>query len=555
MSGLGKGTAISCLGVVLRARGYCVTSIKIDPYLNVDAGTMSPFEHGEVYVLDDGGEADLDLGNYERFLGCTLTSKHNITSGKIYEKVIRRERTGDYLGKTVQMIPHVTDAVQDWISEVSQIPVDGSSTQPDICLIELGGTVGDIESAVYLEALQQLQYRVGLENVCMIHVGLVPVMGVVGEQKTKPCQHSVKLLREAGIKPDFLFCRSEQPLEESVRRKLSVFCQVPSQQVVSLHDVSNIYRVPLLLEDQGVGLLVLTRLGLQPEKEVIMPGVSLIDWRVMADRTDSVTRKCKIAIVGKYTGLSDAYLSVVKGIKHAALEAGVDAEICWVDATDLCNACSPGWSVLEAVDGVLVPGGFGDRGVEGKIAVSRFCREKDIPYFGICLGLQTAVIGFARDTLKWADANSEEFAPNSPHPVVKFMPEGSTTVMGGTMRLGARVTSLRSGTLAWKLYGGKESVSERHRHRYEVNPEYIKMIENEGMVFSGVDQGEQVRMEIAEIPHQKFFLAAQFHPEFTSRPRTPNPLFLGFVLASAGILSERLQLDGGVLQVGTGWTR
>jgi CTP synthase len=456
------------------------------------------------------------------------------------------------------MIPHVTDAIQHWITEVAHISVNPDGEPSDICLIELGGTVGDIESAVYLEALQQFQHKVGIQNVCMIHVGLVPVMGVVGEQKTKPCQHSVKLLREAGIRPDFLFCRSEGVLGDSVKSKLSLFCQTPDDHVISLHDCSNTYRVPLLLHDQRAGELVLARLGLPSQGPSV--SLSLVDWTAMADRTDQVTVKVNIAVVGKYTGLSDSYLSVIKGLKHAALEAGVDVVIHWVAATDLedttkandIKSHSAAWATLESCDGVLVPGGFGDRGVEGKILSARYCREKDVPYFGICLGLQTAVISFARDILSLKQSNSAEFDPNSPDQVVIFMPEVSQTTMGGTMRLGLRNSEIKSNSMAYKLYGGQSRIAERHRHRYEVNPKYVADLERAGMLFTGVDKE---RMEIAEIATLRFFVACQFHPEFTSRPRHPNPLFLGFVLASAKLLDQRLKEDGGVLNVGSGWSR
>ena len=567
VSGLGKGTAISSLGVVLKAHGYRVTSIKIDPYLNIDAGTMSPFEHGEVYVLEDGGEADLDLGNYERFLDVTLTTRHNITSGKVYDQVIKRERAGDYLGRTVQMVPHVTDAVQAWINEVAQQSVDGHPGAPDICLIELGGTVGDIESAVYLEALQQLQYKVGTENFCNIHVGMVPVMGVVGEQKTKPCQHSVKLLREAGIKPDFLFCRADAPLEECTRNKLALFCQTPMDHVMSLHDVSNIYRVPLLLAEQKAGELVLKRLGLSPVG-LSSKGIPMSQWESMAARWDRVNNKnefaadISIGIVGKYNGLSDSYLSVVKGLQHASLEASVKLKIVWIDSSDLepgmqtANpaASAKAWADLKSVSGILVPGGFGDRGIEGKILAGTFAREANVPYFGICLGLQTAVIGYAREQLGLTDANSSEFNPDSLNPVVMFMPEMNGLQMGGTMRLGNRVTIIKDPeSLAFKLYGKKPVVYERHRHRYEVNPQFVAALEAKGMRFSGHDDRGQ-RMEIAELPDHKFFVASQFHPEFTSRPLRPNPIFLGFVLASAGLLETRLKANEGCLVPGAGWT-
>ena len=568
VSGLGKGTAISSLGVVLKAYGYPVTAIKIDPYLNIDAGTMSPYEHGEVFVLEDGGEGDLDLGNYERFLDVKLTKDHNITSGKIYSSVIAKERQGGYLGKTVQMVPHVTDAVQDWILRVAKeaeqrdtsLTASNITQKELIVLIELGGTVGDIESAVYLEAIQQFQYRIGVENVCNIHVGFVPMLGVVGEQKTKPCQHSVKLLREAGIKPDFLFCRSESPLEEDVRKKLSLFCQTSKEHVISLHDVKNSYRVPMLLHEQHCGEFVLKRLGL----DVSIPA-DLTAWMALADRAERLLvsvpksvndKSVRIAIVGKYTGLSDSYLSVIKALQHAALEANVHLTIEWFEATELEDPATNEnvLNKLRGMDGILVPGGFGDRGVEGKIACARFCLNEGKPYFGICLGLQTAVICVARDRLHLSDANSAEFSPTTSNPVVIFMPEGSKDTMGGTMRLGSRICRLHEHSLAYKLYGGKKEITERHRHRYEVNPDYVSRLESEGALkFSGIDI-DQVRMEIAEIPSHPFFIACQAHPEFTSRPKEPNPLFLGFVLASAGKLHDRLNANNsGVLNVGDGW--
>jgi CTP synthase len=618
VSGLGKGTAISSLGVVLQSFDCDVTCVKIDPYLNTDAGTMSPFEHGEVFVTADGAECDLDIGNYERFLGVRLTARNNLTGGKIFSQVISREREGKYLGKTVQLVPHVTDAVQDWIIGVAdefaasedfskngcvsprKTPNKTSPIKkPLICLVELGGTVGDIESALYLEAIQQLQSRLegvvdtfdhtddaneqGMSSrtVLHIHCGLVPVMGVVGEQKTKPCQHSVKLLREAGIKPDLLFCRSELPLEAAVRDKLAVFCQVPKSCVVSLHDCANIYRVPLLLDEQKVGQKVLSILGLKNlvatysgTPAAVTSRVRLVAWKEMAERTDfAEMRPVSIAIVGKYTGLTDSYISVLNALRHATLEAGLKLSVHWVDATALekenTKEREEADALLHKVDGVLVPGGFGDRGVEGKIKAASFCRTQNKPYFGICLGMQTAVIEYARSVLGLVGANSEEFLGKSspvgsvvgaaaekaePANVVMFMPEGSTTVMGGTMRLGERICKIQEGSLACKLYGGADEVAERHRHRYEVNPDFVAEFEKQGLVFSGVDEKGE-RMEIVEIPENKFFIAAQFHPEFTSLPRTPNPLFLGFVLASAGLLEQRLAADGGVLLVGSGWTR
>jgi len=393
ISGLGKGTTISSIGVVLKSFGVRVTAIKIDPYLNIDAGTMSPLEHGEVYVLEDGGEVDLDLGNYERFLDLKLTSSHSMTSGKVYDRVIKQERTGHYLGKTVQMVPHVTDAIQDWIQNTARVSVDGSGSCPEVCLVELGGTVGDIESAVYLEALQQFQFHVGSNNFMMVHVGMLPRVGSTGEHKTKPCQHSVKLLRETGLKPDLLMCRCEQPLEQAIRMKLSLFCQVAPECVVSLHDVSNLYRVPLLLAQQHVGQLICKHLHLQQGPESIAPALPLSnaavpqgkmqerlgDWQVLAQRVDDDRDEVSIALVGKYTGNPDAYASAVKALQHAALEAGTHLNLSWVDSSALepntehldPKRYDAAWNTLRSAHGVLVPGGFGNRGIEGKVATAK----------------------------------------------------------------------------------------------------------------------------------------------------------------------------------------
>jgi len=575
ISGLGKGTTISSIGVVLRSFGVRVTAIKIDPYLNIDAGTMSPFEHGEVYVLEDGGEADLDLGNYERFLDLTLTSRHSMTSGKVYDRVIKQERTGAYLGKTVQMVPHVTDAIQEWIRDTAQKPVDGSGKCPEVCLVELGGTVGDIESAVYLEALQQFQFQVGKGNFLMVHLGMLPVIGATGEQKTKPCQHSVKLLREAGLKPDLLMCRSEQPLDQATRRKLSLFCQVAPECVVSLHDVSNLYRVPLLLAEQNVGQLICQHLCLQRGPDKVAPTLPLSseaiphgaeskrlgDWEILAQRMDKWTTEVSIALVGKYTGNPDAYASVVKALQHAALEAGVRLNLSWVDSCALepntekvdPKSYDAAWKALRSVQGVLVPGGFGSRGIEGKVATANYCRTSGIPYLGICVGLQTAVIEFARNQLGWEGANSTEFDEATPHPVVVFLPEASTLVMGGTMRLGSRATIIHDpSALSCKLYGGSPVIYERHRHRYEVNASCVPMMEKHGLHFAGQDDRGQ-RMELCELRGHPFFIACQFHPEFKSRPARPGPLFLGLVLAAQGKLEQRLEADGEKLCCGKGF--
>jgi len=536
LSGLGKGVTASSVGVLLKSLGYRVTAIKIDPYLNTDAGTMSPFEHGEVFVLDDGGEVDLDLGNYERFLDITLSRANNLTTGKIYAAVIERERRGDYLGKTVQVVPHITNEIQEQIERVARVPVDGNGAEPDICVIELGGTVGDIESAPFVEALRQFQFRVGRENVCFFHVSLVPVIGVVGEQKTKPTQHTVKELRASGIAADFLVCRSSEPLLPEVKAKLSSFCHVPEDHVFSAHDVSNIYHVPMMLEAQGATKLIADRLGLKiPSKRPLLD-----DWRDMAQRVDSLDKELNIAMVGKYTGLSDSYLSVIKALQHAAFAAGSKMHIDWVEAEHLedhIEAEKPekhttAWALVKAADGILVPGGFGNRGIEGKILAANYARENSKPYLGICLGLQVAVIEFARNVLGKAGANSTEFDETTPHPAVIFMPEGSRTHMGGTMRLGSRQTNLQTeDCAASRLYGGVSEIHERHRHRYEVNPDMVNELQGAGMKFVGVDTEGQ-RMEIIELEGHPYFFGTQYHPEFKSRPYRPSPPFVGLIEAA-----------------------
>jgi len=532
LSGLGKGVTASSLGVLLKSAGMRPTAIKIDPYLNTDAGTMSPFEHGEVFVLDDGGEVDLDLGNYERFLDVNLTRDNNLTTGKVYSKVIEAERRGDYLGKTVQVIPHITDSIQDWIEDVAQRPADDSGEVPDVCVIELGGTVGDIESAPFIEALRQFQFRAGPENVCFVHVSLVPVIGVVGEQKTKPTQHTVKELRSLGITPDMLVCRSERPLEEDVRNKLALFCHVPPEAVLSAHDVSNIYRVPLLLEQQGVSQMLADKLGFElPSDRPILDS-----WSQMADRVDNLSEEIHIAMVGKYTGLSDSYLSVIKALQHSSFEVGRKLVIDWIEASDLEESPeqnNDAWGLLKQANGILVPGGFGDRGIEGKILAAGYARENKVPYLGVCLGLQIAVIEFCRSVLGWEDANSTEFNEQTPHPVIVFMPEISKTHLGGTMRLGSRPTMFQVDECTTReLYSGAAHVDERHRHRYEVNPALIEDIEAKGLKFVGKDDSGQ-RCEIFELDDHPYFVATQYHPEFKSRPGRPSPPFLGLLRAAA----------------------
>jgi len=538
LSGLGKGITASSIGVLLKSAGLSVTSVKIDPYLNCDAGTMSPFEHGEVYVLDDGGEVDLDLGNYERFLDIALTRDNNITTGKVYQAVIERERKGDYLGKTVQVIPHITNEIQEWIERVANKSSDGSSKTPDACVIELGGTVGDIESAPFIEALRQFQFRVGKENICFVHVSLVPVMGPVGEQKTKPTQHTVKELRGLGIIPDILVCRSENPLDYETREKLAAFCHVSPEAVVSAHDVSNIYRIPILLDEQGVSEVLSKEIGFDlPDSRPLLE-----DWIKMAETVDNLDEVVKIAMVGKYTGLSDSYLSVIKALQHSSFEVNRKLQINWIEAENLdekvklddAEKYNEAWKLLKESDGILVPGGFGIRGIEGKIKAAEYARLNKIPYLGVCLGLQIATIEFCRNVLGMEKANSTEFDENTPHPAVVFMPEISKTHMGGTMRLGTKPTPFLVEDCKMKrLYGNKPHVDERHRHRYEVNPELITMIEEAGLIYVGKDETGQ-RCEIMELENHPFYVGTQYHPEFKSRPGRPSPPFLGLLKASIG---------------------
>ena len=535
LSGLGKGITASSIGVLLKSAGLRLTSVKIDPYLNSDAGTMSPFEHGEVFVLDDGGEVDLDLGNYERFLDVALTRENNITTGKVYANVIEKERRGDYLGKTVQVVPHITNEIQDWIERVAHVSADGSGETPDACVIELGGTVGDIESAPFVEALRQFQFRVGQENVCFVHVSLVPVMGPVGEQKTKPTQHTVKELRGLGIIPDILVCRSEKPLEEETRAKLAAFCHVGTDAVVSAHDVSNLYQIPISLYEQSVLNKVSNHLGFEVPDSLPM----LDDWKHMADKVDRLEEQVHIAMVGNYTGLSDSYLSVIKALQHSAFAVDRKLVIDWIESTDLdphnvTEKHDEAWELLRAADGILVPGGFGNRGVEGKIAAANYARVNNVPYLGVCLGLQIATIEFCRNVLGLENANSTEFDENTPNPAVVFMPEISKTHMGGTMRLGTKPTPfLVDDCKMRRLYGGADHVDERHRHRYEVNPDLIERIEAEGLVYVGKDETGQ-RCEIMELENHPYYVGTQYHPEFKSRPNRPSPPFLGLLKAAVG---------------------
>lgn len=555
ISGVGKGVITSSIGTLLKSVGLKVTAIKIDPYLNIDAGTFSPYEHGEVFVLDDGGEVDLDLGNYERFLDVTLHRDNNITTGKIYRYVIEKERNGDYLGKTVQVVPHVTDAVQEWIERVALIPISGDEQPPDVCVIELGGTIGDIEGMPFVEAFRQFQFRVGLENFCNIHVSLVPQPNATGEQKTKPTQNSVRQLRGLGLSPDLIVCRSQRPIDKSVKDKISNFCHVKTTQVVAVHDCSSIYRVPLLLQEQEVLEFFLKRLEIPKHIAQHNSDGFLRKWRNLADRHDSHQQQVKIALVGKYTKMEDAYISVIKALRHAALTCRYRLNLIKVESNDLEIECynkdpikyHEAWKSVCSADGILVPGGFGPRGIEGKIEAVRYARERKIPFLGVCLGLQVAVIEFARSVLEWKDAHSTEFNKTTTHPMIIEMPEHNPGQMGATMRLGKRRTVFtEDASLMKKLYGNKDYVEERHRHRYEVNPKYVEELKQKGLKFVGKSTDNQ-RMEILELEDHPYFVGVQYHPEYLTRPMTPSPPYLGLLMAAChkleGFLARNCQLS------------
>ncbi len=518
VSGIGKGITTASIGRLLSARDIEVTAIKIDPYINVDAGTMNPFQHGEVFVTEDGVETDLDLGHYERFMGVTLSGSHNITTGKIYQRVIRKERRGEYLGETVQVIPHVTDEIKSWIRNV------GRASGAEVVLVEIGGTVGDIEGMPFYEAVRQLQLEEGRENVMFVHLTYVPYLKHTEELKTKPTQHSVKELRSLGIQPDAIVCRCEYPLSESVKRKIALHTNVPKRAVIDAHDTDLVYKVPLMFEEQGFGEYICERLGLDGGE----PDHS--DWEEFIERIESAEEEVRIAVVGKYVDLPDAYISIREALVHAGAEAGVRVEIDWVDAEELEAGRSEAWERLQEADGVLVPGGFGKRGVEGKIEAIRYAREEEVPFLGICLGFQLAVVEYARSEAGMEGAHSTEFNPDTRHPVIDLLPEQrGVEEKGGTMRLGAEPVVLEEGSLIRELYG-KEVVLERHRHRYEVNPEYIHRLEEHGLRFTG--RSPDGRMEVLELPDHPYFVGTQYHPEFKSRPGQPSPPFLGLVNAA-----------------------
>jgi len=520
VSSLGKGLVTACMGRLLRDRGFGVSIVKIDPYLNVDAGTMNPHQHGEVFVTDDGAETDLDLGHYERFVDINLSANSSITTGKVYDAVIRKERRGDYLGQTVQVIPHITTEIKDRIRLVA------ARDAADVVIVEIGGTVGDIESLPFLEAIRQMRKDEGYENTLYIHVTLVPKVGPSGESKTKPTQHSVRELRNIGIHPDVLVCRCTSALSQDMREKIALFCDVPNGAVVESIDTPTVYALPLIFEEQGMTALVIKRLQLPDHP------LDHDDWRQMVERVLHPKHKVTIALVGKYMGLNDAYISVYEALRHGGIANQASIDIQWVDAEDIEEKGAE--TLLSHCDGILVPGGFGDRGIEGKIQAIHFAREHHVPFLGLCLGMQCAVIEFARSVCGMDDANSLEFNPASKHLVIDLMPEQKMVAdKGATMRLGLYPCRIQEHTLAHRCYG-ESLVYERHRHRYEVNNDFRKEIAAHGMVFSGASPDARL-VEIAELPEHPFFIGSQFHPEFKSRPNRAHPLFRGFINAAVNM--------------------
>ncbi|QXM06753.1 CTP synthase [Crassaminicella indica] len=517
VSSLGKGITAASLGQLLKARGLKVTIQKFDPYINIDPGTMSPYQHGEVFVTEDGAETDLDLGHYERFIDINLGKYSNVTTGKIYWSVITKERKGEYLGGTVQVIPHITNEIKDRVLRA------GKQTNADVVITEIGGTVGDIESQPFLEAIRQIKYDVGKENVMYIHLTLLPYLGKAGEVKTKPTQHSVRELREIGIQPDAIVCRAEIPMSEEVKDKISLFCNVDKGNVIQNMDVETIYEVPLMLEKEGLAEIVCERLSLNCSEP------DLKEWKTMVEKEKNLKNKVKIALVGKYVELHDAYLSVAESLKHAGIDNNTKVEIDWVQSEDITRENVA--ERLKDADGILVPGGFGDRGVEGKIEAISYARQNKIPFLGICLGMQLVVVEFARNVVGLKGAHSSELNPKTPYPVIDLMPEQKDIEdMGGTMRLGVYPCKVYDGTLAEKAYG-EDLIYERHRHRYEFNNQFRDQLTKAGLVISGISPDERL-VEIVEIKDHPWFVAGQFHPEFKSRPTRPHPLFRDFVKAS-----------------------
>jgi CTP synthase len=540
VSSLGKGLTAASLGRLLKSRGLRVTLQKLDPYINVDPGTMNPFQHGEVFVTDDGGETDLDLGHYERFVDVPLSKKSNATTGLIYQEVLAKERRGAYLGQTVQVIPHITDEIKDRIVRLADEDVD-------VVITEVGGTVGDIEILPYLEAIRQFRKDVGRDNVFYVHVTLVPFIGPSGEQKTKPTQHSVTELRSRGIQPDAIVCRSDRPIPTRLKEKISQLCDVPEQGIVSAVDADHLYEIPLVLHEEGLDDYVCRVLRLDEHAP------DLAEWRALVDRVDAVDRTVRIGLVGKYVLLPDAYLSVVEALRHGGYACGARVEIDWIASDDAEGLLAEGR--LRELDGIVIPGGFGIRGIEGKIAAAGYARANGIPFLGLCLGLHCAVIEFARDACGLAGADSSEFEPHTEHPVIDLMDEQRDVIdLGGTMRLGAYPAKLAPGTVVHGAYG-EDVVYERHRHRYEVNNRYRRRLEDGGLVCSGTSPDERL-VEFIELPRSvhPFYVATQAHPEFKSRPDRPHPLFAAFVRAAADRAegrAPRLPIDTSIVATET----
>lgn len=517
VSSLGKGITAASLGRLLKNRGVSVTIQKFDPYINVDPGTMSPYQHGEVFVTDDGAETDLDLGHYERFIDINLTKYNNVTTGKIYSTVLRKERRGDYLGGTVQVIPHITNEIKERVFRT------GRETNADVVITEIGGTVGDIESLPFLEAIRQIKSDIGRDNVMYIHCTLVPYIKAAGEMKTKPTQHSVKELRSLGIQPNVIVVRTEKPISEDMKDKIALFCDIDNKSVIECRDADTLYTIPLALQEQNLDQIVCDHLKLKCQE------ADMTEWIELVDRVRHLSKTTKIALVGKYVELQDAYISVVEALKHAGYAYDADIEIDWINAEQVTKENVQ--ELLQDADGILVPGGFGDRGVEGKILATQYAREQKVPFFGICLGMQVASIEFARNVLGWNDAHSSEINEATTHPVIDLLPEQKDVEdLGGTLRLGLYPCKLKEDTRAYEAYQD-EVIYERHRHRYEFNNQYRQEMENAGFVFSGTSPDGRL-VEIVELKDHPWFVASQFHPEFISRPTRPQPLFREFVGAS-----------------------
>ena len=526
VSSLGKGIAAASIATILESRGLNVTMLKLDPYINVDPGTMSPFQHGEVFVTEDGAETDLDLGHYERFINATMTKRNNFTSGQVYEHVIAKERRGDYLGGTVQVIPHITDEIKRKVHE--------GAAGKDVAIVEIGGTVGDIESLPFLEAIRQMRSQLGRNNTLFVHLSYVPYIAAAGEIKTKPTQHSVKELREIGIQPDVLICRMDRILPEDERRKIALFCNVEERAVVGSYDAESIYEIPQMLHEQGIDNIICEQLQLNIQQ------ADLTEWKKIVYAIKNPKHTVKIAMVGKYVDLTESYKSFTEALKHAGIHTDTDVQITYIDSEEIEKTGD--LTCLQDKDAILVPGGFGVRGVEGKIAAVKYAREHNVPYLGICLGMQIALIEYARNVANMPQANSTEFDLKTAYPVVGLIDEWQTadgsveirdenTDLGGTMRLGAQEVELKEGSLAAKIYGNTH-IKERHRHRYEVNNHFVPQLEAAGLVIGGVSAGRERLVETIELPNHNWFFACQFHPEFTSTPRKGHPLFMAYIKAA-----------------------